>query len=83
MKIKNEFNFWSLTNFTEKNFYKKNKFFELIKILAVEKISRNLKFDHLLINLSDKEYEKIIFNIVNNKQKKIGNNVHKNIYFFF
>ena len=28
LKIKNEFNFWFLTNFTEKNFYKKNKFFK-------------------------------------------------------
>ena len=70
LKIEKEFNFWSLTNFTEKNLYKKNNFFELIKILAVEKISRDLKFDNLIINLHDKEYEKVIYNIINKKKKK-------------
>ena len=80
LKIEKEFNFWSLTNFTEKNLYKKNNFFELIKILAVEKISRDLKFDNLIINLHDKEYEKVIYNIINKKKKRIGINIYKSFF---
>lgn len=83
LKIENDFNYWHLTNFVEKNFYKKNKFFQLIKILAVEKISRDLKFNHLYIDLDEKLYEEVLYNFLISKKQNTTINISNFFSSFF
>ena len=71
--IENQFNFWFLTNFREKTFYKKNKFFELTKILSIIEICKPLNFDEVIIIINDKIYRNVLLNIF--KEKKISKNI--------
>tara|TARA_B100001175_G_scaffold314786_1_gene324879 strand:+ start:52171 stop:53871 length:1701 start_codon:yes stop_codon:yes gene_type:complete len=82
-KITKDFNFWSLTNFCEKNLYKKNKFFELTKILAFDEIIKNENFSEAFIDIKDKNCEKILYKILNKKIKIKTFNIQEKLIFFF
>ena len=67
-KIENDFNFWALTNFREKNLYKKNKFFQLTKIIAILQICNQQDFDEVIITINDKIYSDILLKIFSKKK---------------
>ena len=49
VKIYENFNFWSLTNFEEKNLYKKNNFYSIAKIISLSFFLKNQEFDSIEI----------------------------------
>ncbi len=67
-KIEKDFSFWLLSNFEEKNLYKKNKFYELTKVIALIEIVKNLKFNDAHVYIDDKIYKETIKNILNSKK---------------
>ena len=71
-KIENEFNFWILTNFSEKSLYKKNKFYELTKIIAIIEICNQQDFDEIEITINDKIYSDILLKIFSKKKVNIS-----------
>ncbi len=71
-KIENEFNFWVLTNFREKNLYKNNKFYELTKIIAILEICNQQDFDEMIITINDKIYSDILLKIFSKKKLNIS-----------
>ena len=52
--LENNFSYWHLSFFTEKNFYKKN-FFDVIKILAFERLINKKNFNNITLYTSDKK----------------------------
>lgn len=83
--IEKNFNYWSLTNFSEKNLYKKNHFFKILKSLVLLDISDDIVFDDIIININDKDVVNILKNKFKNKniviQKRIENKVNKNFIY--
>ena len=76
-KIEKDFSFWLLTNFEEKNLYKKNKFYELTKVIAVIEIAKTLTFNDIHVDIEDKIYKETIKNILNNQKIKKKTNYNK------
>lgn len=83
--IENDFNYWFLTNFSEKNLYKKNHFFKILKSLVVLDMSDDIIFDEIIININDKDVINILKNKFKNKNfildKGIKNEINKNFIF--
>lgn len=70
LKIYDDFNFWTLTNFREKNLYKKNNFYEITKVLAILEIVDDFSFDEVQIFLNNKYIAKILDQLI--KKNKIN-----------
>lgn len=77
--LEDDFSYWDLTNFEEKNIYKKNSFFEIAKIIALSKIFEEHKFDEIVLINQDYRLNKLIEfysskkkNILFNKKKIIS-----------
>ena len=64
-KLEKDFSFWLLSNFEEKNLYKKNKFYELTKVIAVIEIAKTINFNHTQIDIEDEICKEILNNILN------------------
>ena len=73
--LEDDFSYWNLTNFEEKNIYKKNSFFEIAKIIAISKIFEKYKFDEIILVNQDQRISNLIEfysskkNILFNKKK--------------
>jgi len=58
--LEDDFSYWNLTNFEEKNIYKKNSFFEIAKIIAISKIFEKYKFDEIILVNQDQRISNLI-----------------------
>ena len=74
-KIEPNFNFWFLTNFREKNFYKNNEFFEITKVISIIDIVKEINFDEINININNKNYRDCLVDIF--KTKNVNISFHK------
>tara|TARA_Y100000590_G_scaffold468381_1_gene650963 strand:- start:4991 stop:6799 length:1809 start_codon:yes stop_codon:yes gene_type:complete len=86
-----KFSFWWLTDFVEKNFYKKNKFTEIIKIIAlnflidekkiksIELTSENVHLINIFKNLCKKKKIRFFYKRENKKKNYDFKNIVKKI----
>ena len=88
VKIYENFNFWSLTNFEEKNLYKKNNFYLIAKIISLWSFLKDQEFDSIEIFDSNINLTKFLKRKFPNKKiifKKIPDKeifLKKSVFFF-
>lgn len=68
IEIRENFSFWNLTNFKEKNLYKKNNFFNIAKVISLIEVIENNLYDDLYIYIKDQYLDKLLHKIIG-KQK--------------
>ena len=78
--LEDDFSYWNLTNFEEKNIYKKNSFFEIAKIIAISKIFEKYKFDEIILVNQDQRISNLIE--FYSSKKNILFNKKKNVFLF-
>ncbi len=89
--LENNFSYWNLSFFIEKNFYKKN-FFDIIKISALDYFIKKKKISYIILHTSNKRLVDFLsdycsknktifkFQILNSKKKDSTKVNFKNLY---